>query len=521
MKRQLYLWHRYLGIGLSLAFALWFATGVVMLYAQFPILTLAERLADLPALDPARFSVTPAAAVDAAGLTAPPRRMRMGMLLDRPIYYILPAGAPWLGVYADDAQVLTAIDAASAGRVAGRHAPAGAQAALLGVVETIDQWTLTNSLNLHRPLYRFGLDDDDSTELYVSAKTGEMVMRTTRSERLWSWLGTIIHWGAPQILRERVGVWRQTMLWLSGAGIVLVSTGLVVGLLRYRRRGYLLKGVDPTRRFASPYVGLKRYHHWAGLAVGLLSLTWITSGFLYLNPGGNRQGPLSTTTQMTPYSVGGVRASTSARPEQTAAMRGGPLVASLWVDPPASAWARVPPKVAAHQQRLPKEVELRRFAGRPYYLFQFGAFESVTVAADGAGEAPFVRHPTEALVARARQAVQGPLESAELLGSYDAYYYSVGPGARRRLPVLRLTFDDPVTRLMYVDPHTGSIARAYDTHAMVMRWVVFGLHTLDFPFLIRNRPAWDITIITLSVVGLVLSVSGVVMSWRRVRPPRR
>ena len=115
MKRSLYLWHRYLGIGLSLAFALWFATGVVMLYAQFPILTPAERLAGLQALDPARFSVTPAAAVDAAGLTAPPRRMRMSKLLDRPIYYILPTEAPWLGVYADDGQVLTAIDATTAG----------------------------------------------------------------------------------------------------------------------------------------------------------------------------------------------------------------------------------------------------------------------------------------------------------------------------------------------------------------------------------------------------------------------
>ena len=521
MKRRFYLWHRYLGIGLSLAFALWFATGVVMLYAQFPILTPAERLAGLPALDPARFSITPAAAVESAGMSAAPRRVRMGTLLDRPIYYILPPGEPWRGVYADDGQVLTGIDETTAGRVARRHAAVGARATLLGAVETVDQWTLTNSLNLHRPLYRFGLDDDRGSELYVSARTGEMVMRTTRSERLWSWLGTIIHWGAPQILRERVGVWRQTMLWLSGAGMVLAATGLVVGWLRYRRRGYLLKGVDATRRVSSPYVGVKRYHHWAGLAVGLLSLTWITSGFLYLNPGGSRQGPLSTTTQMTPYSVGGVRASTSARPGQAEAMRGGPLVASLWVDSPASAWARVPERMPASQNRLPKEVELRRFAGRPYYMFQFGAFESVTVAADGAGDAPFVRHPTEALVAQARQAVQGPLESAELIESYDAYYYSVGPGARRRLPVLRLTFDDPVTHLMYVDPHTGSIARAYDTHAMVMRWAVIGLHCLDFPFLVRNRPAWDITIIALSLGGLVLSGSGVVLGWRRVRRRRR
>jgi len=101
----------------------------------------------------------------------------MGVLLNRPIYYILPAGQPWLGVYADDGRALAAVDATTAARVAGRHAPADAQPVLLGVVETIDQWTLTNSLNLHRPLYRFGLDDGGGTELYVSAKTGEMVMQ--------------------------------------------------------------------------------------------------------------------------------------------------------------------------------------------------------------------------------------------------------------------------------------------------------------------------------------------------------
>ncbi len=521
MTRQLYLWHRYLGIGLGLPFALWFATGVVMLYAQFPILTPAARLQALPELDPARFSLTPHAAVERAGLAEPPRRIRLGLLLDRPIYYILPAGRPWLGVYADTGRVLAAVDEATARRVARRHGGDGTTLALLGMVETADQWTLTNSLNLHRPLYRYAFADDRETEVYVSARTGEMVMRTTGRERLWSWLGTIIHWGAPAFFRQWVGPWRQAMLWLSGAGILLASTGLVVGMLRYRRRGYRLKGVDATRRFASPYRGVKRYHHWAGLAVGLVSLTWITSGFLYLNPGGSRQGPLSTTTQMTPYSIGGVRASTAARPGQAEAMRGGPLAASLWVDAPGAAWAQVPAASAARRDRLPKEVELRRFAGRPYYTFRFGAFESVTVAADGRGDAPFVRHPTEALVARARQAVQGPLVSAELLEGYDAYYYSVGTGARRRLPVLRLTFDDPETRLMYVDPHTGSIARAYDTRAMVMRWAVIGLHCLDFPFLIRNRPAWDVAIITLSLGGLVLSVSGLVLSWRRVKPQRR
>ena len=523
MNRRLYLWHRYLGIGLGIPFALWFASGLVMLYAQFPILTPEARFADLPRFDPARFSLTPDEAVERAGLSGHPRRVRLGMLLERPIYYILPAGQPWLGVYADTGRVVASVDEATARRVARRYSPAEGRPELLGVVETIDQWTLTNSLNLHRPLYRFGLGDDGGTEVYVSARTGEMVMRTTRRQRALSWVGPVIHWGAPAFFRQRVGLWRQTMLWLSVVGALLVATGVFIGVLRYRRRGYVLKGVDAARRVTSPYLGVKRQHHWAGLIAGIVALTWVISGLLYLNPGGRRQDALSTTTQMTPYSVGGVRGSTSARPGQAEAMRGGSLDPSLWVDSPGAAWIRVggPAAAGSAPAGLPQEVELRRFAGRPYYFFRAGVFESVMVAADGAGDAPLDRLPTEALVARARQAVRGELLTATLLDRYDAYYYSVGTGARRRLPVLRLTFDDPETRLLYVDPHTGAIVRAYDTHAKVMRWAVMGLHCLDFPFLIRNRPAWDITIIALSLGGLLLSATGVVMSWRRIRPRRR
>jgi hypothetical protein len=90
--------------------------------------------------------------------------------------------------------------------------------------------------------------------------------------------------------------------------------------------------------------------------------------------------------------------------------------------------------------------------------------------------------------------------------------------AEKRLPVLRLEFDDPTTSLMYVAPHTGTIFRSYDTQAKVMRWLVMGLHCLDFPFLVLHRPAWDLTIIVLSAGGLLVSMTGVIMGWRRATP---
>src|SRR5690606_37549044 len=50
MKRYLYLWHRWLGIGLGTFMALWFLSGLVMLYVGYPKLTPREHLARLPPL---------------------------------------------------------------------------------------------------------------------------------------------------------------------------------------------------------------------------------------------------------------------------------------------------------------------------------------------------------------------------------------------------------------------------------------------------------------------------------------
>ena len=49
-KRWLYLVHRWLGVLLCAFFAMWFLSGVVMMYVGYPKLTQAERLMNLPPL---------------------------------------------------------------------------------------------------------------------------------------------------------------------------------------------------------------------------------------------------------------------------------------------------------------------------------------------------------------------------------------------------------------------------------------------------------------------------------------
>ena len=44
LKPILFSIHRWLGIGMALLFALWFASGIIMMYVEYPQLTEAERL---------------------------------------------------------------------------------------------------------------------------------------------------------------------------------------------------------------------------------------------------------------------------------------------------------------------------------------------------------------------------------------------------------------------------------------------------------------------------------------------
>ena len=85
---------------------------------------------------------------------------------------------------------------------------------------------------------------------------------------------------------------------------------------------------------------------------------------------------------------------------------------------------------------------------------------------------------------------------------------------QRPLPViLVLTHDADATRY-YVDPKTATVAGSYNARNWVTRWLYHGLHSLDFPWLYKYRPLWDIVVITFMVGGTALCVTSLVLAWR-------
>ncbi len=65
-----------------------------------------------------------------------------------------------------------------------------------------------------------------------------------------------------------------------------------------------------------------------------------------------------------------------------------------------------------------------------------------------------------------------------------------------------------------IDPATGAIAGVIDRSARAYRWLFSFLHDYDLPVLLRNQPARDIVVWLLSIAGLIVSVTGVVVGYR-------
>ena len=74
--------------------------------------------------------------------------------------------------------------------------------------------------------------------------------------------------------------WTDIVNWLSIAGIVLALTGTVVGVLRWRFTGARYKSGS-----RSPYPGgMMKWHHTTGLLFAAVTITWVFSGLMSMNP---------------------------------------------------------------------------------------------------------------------------------------------------------------------------------------------------------------------------------------------
>jgi uncharacterized iron-regulated membrane protein len=472
-RRWLYIGHRWVGIVTCLLFAMWFMSGVVMMYVAFPGLSEKERLAALPDIRWEMVALSPDDAMKAARAARFPRDLRLAMLADEPVYRLTGWDGKRQAISAIDGHAITEVSEQQALAVA-RHHPAGRAPQLAEMVDR-DQWSVTARYDPLRPFYLITLGDDAGTKLYVSSRSGEIALDTNRTERVWNWLGSIPHWIYPTVLRKDGPLWRLVVLWISGICLIVGVTGIWIGILRVRLK----------RRYAggriTPYRGWMAWHHVTGLIAGLFVLTWMFSGWLSLNPGEYFANRNNTRDVMQRYA------------------------------------GHDAPDITA---RLPTPVQGRvveaRFVwldGSPMMILE--ARDGVQTPIDPASGDAVQLTPDRLWSATAKLLPDAHLTERLPLRQYDAYWYAHHNA--RELPILRAVFDDEARTWFHISPITGDIVGRIDDSRRTYRWLFNALHSFDFQLLLMYRPAWDIVVVLLSILGTIVSVSGVVIGWRYLR----
>lgn len=468
MMGAIVLSHRWLGIAFGLLFAMWFASGIVMHFVPFPALTEAERFAGLAPLDRAEVRIAVADAVAASGIEDA-TRARLIQRSDGAVYIV--SGPSHVGVVrASDGRDAAVSSADVALAIAQAHArQRGIDAARAAIVarSNYDQWSVPNGFDRHRPLFRTALGDAAGTEVYVSSRTGEIVLDTTRSERGWNLAGSVLHWIYPTVLRSNWALWDRVVWTLSLLASIAALLGAVLGVVRIRRRGRLV---------GSPYRGWHALHHIIGLVATVFVLTWIFSGWLSMD-----HGRLFSRGQLSPAEASVM----DALPDWRAA----PSLDRQPISPSA------------------REIEWFAFDGHVYRRERTGLGQQSLTKAAGGSQEFLGAQDLQDLMTRLASGCHTP---SVLAGNDDYPAQSSVPGA----PVYRshcgeLWFD--------IDGADGRVLQRLDASRRAYRWFYGALHTLDFPILMAHPLLREVLVVGLCVLGLVFSITGIVIGWRRLR----
>lgn len=475
--RALLALHRWTGIVIGTVMTLWCLTGFVMLYVDYPRLLPAQQLRGLSLLHfPSGGSLSRITLPPDTGLAS----ARLEMVVGKPVLRVVPEKNEGRAIWQMRATpqsydigtgaLLAPLSREDLGKVAtefGRNVGInGPVAAIVPIF--VDQWTV-QAFRANRPLYRVDYADAAGSTAYIAGLTGEVVQKTTRSERFWNWLGAVPHWFYPTALRQNPTAWSQAVIWTSLIGCFLTVTGIWVGISRLRR------GKDGT--IGSPYRGLWWWHHMAGLVFGLLALTWVGSGLFSMSPWGlfdSDAGPVE-------------------RQRLAGVMR--------WTDIRAA---------LVNVNQLP--IDTVRVESAPLG----GKMALVAIAADGrmvrlnSSGRPAI--PTRADVVAALR--NGPrVVSLALLPAGDSYYCAHKEPVR--LPVWRAVLADPQATRLYIDARSGTLLRAVDGTGRAERWLWNAPHSFDLPGL-REGPVRYIIILPLLAAVTLVCGTGAWMGMRKL-----
>ena len=485
LKRSFIVVHRWLGVSVSLLFVIWFPSAIGIMYWDFPSVTADDRLAHGSALNPATVQWSPEEACAKVGTgCSGDTHIVLNTFNRRPVYRIR-SGRRETVVYADSGELRIEASPDAMMQVASAWANQPPGAARVESVRNVDQWTVQGQFRNFQPLWKYSWPDGQ--HVYVSQVTGDVVQYTTSRSRLHAYLGPIPHWLYFTPLRKHQAQWSAIVIWSAAIGTLAAGFGITVGVWMYSPSKRYRRSGPPT---SIPYRGFQRWHMVFGLIFGLGAATWAFSGMLSMDPFPTRTGGRPDD--------GGL---SSRRISES--LRGAFQLGAFDRKHPADALRQLATESV-------KELELIAFAGAPAYLARLSNGETRIVPVSGQ---PLVEFDRQRIIELLRLAAgPGAPTDFRVLTEYDRYY--LDRRGQRPLPVILAQFGDADRTRYYIDPKTARVVGSYTSSDWMNRWLYHGLHSLDFPWLYKHRPFWDLVVIIFMIGGTVLSATSVILAWR-------
>lgn len=476
--RGLSLTHRWLGVIFCLFFAMWFLTGWVMHFVHFPSLSPQEKFSGLSLLQANEIKISPAMAESIVATDkAYGRRnkahdqVRLIMRGNRP-EYIFESGKQSISIFADTGELINSLHETEALELARIHASNRGldnHQLTYGALEDYDQWTVSNGLDAHRPLHRINVNDALGTELYVSSTTGEIVRDTTRFERGWNYIGSVLHWIYPTVLRKHWALWDQVVWWLAAIALISAISGASLGLLRIR----WTRGVKFT-----PFKRIYFWHHVLGLSCALFLLSYIFSGWLSMDHG--------------------LLFSSSDISTEERALINGAL--------------NLQPLESINFQALhgAKEIDFLPLNNRTYIRAKNTNDQQRLYDPDGWNSSYF----DESFFSSSTPQLSVNCSGLTRLKKDDNYFVASDTPTS---PVFRIKCADKSHTWFHIDSATGQLIEKVDDSRRWYRWLFSGLHTLDFHWLTAHSWLRSLLVSLFCCTGLIFSLTGIVIGWRRLR----
>lgn len=465
--------HHWLGTFFSMLFLIWFLSGFVMMYHTFPFLSKNQQTAMLPLgqvdniLNPKEvFKVNAKESI---------YKLTLNFQLEKPVLHLITTSGKLLSKYADTG-IPVDVSKEKASAIAKENLKINTDAEITILTE-LDQWIPRTRYLKHMPIYKVSFDDSNKTYAYISSITGKVLATNTVSERFWSWLGAIPHWIYFKDIRIHNTLWFQLIVWLSSFGFLMVVTGIITGIIRYKK-----KPKAKFKRFKDKWYN---YHYYFGLFFGTFVCTWIFSGWM----------------SMTPFSW---TPSTSLNEKELQLWQKGSFLLS---DISSETWDNfLDITKGASLQESNFTVFNKDIYTTVYQANSCSQLYNLTKP----NKPPKVKDYTTIIESFN---LNNSIESIELLNKYDNYYYS--RHNTKELPVIKVNTSNKTS--YYISPKTTTILYKCATRNRIQRWIYHGLHSLDFSFLAWRRPLWDIILFILLIGGTIVSFTGVILGYRFIR----